>query len=208
MDGGGVYSTAGSVRSCAPAPISFLYPGFLPKTSSKAEPEPYSARTSSARASPGCKRNVPSVSGTAFFSASAPCPSAASAVEDSAFSGTAGGASSGGRGCGTASRDAARRTASSPAARPCPAVPAVSAFSASGSQPSTPDTTASSRACASSFTASGIQRYPPATQINANATTSQRPHRFSTSLPLRATCAHTIRPVTVVRLPTSRASSI
>ena len=66
---------------------SFPYPGLLPKASSKADPEPYNARTSSARASPGRKRNAPAYQGVRPFPYPVPCPTATSAISGSASSG-------------------------------------------------------------------------------------------------------------------------
>ena len=57
----------GKRRLLRPGVKSLTYPGLLPKASSKAEPEPYNARTSSARASPGRKRNAPAYQGARPF---------------------------------------------------------------------------------------------------------------------------------------------
>lgn len=78
----------GKRRLLRPGVKSFQYPGFLPKASSKADPEPYNARTSSARASPGRKRNAAAYQGTRPFPYPVPCPPATSAISGSASSGT------------------------------------------------------------------------------------------------------------------------
>ena len=78
----------GKRRLLRPGVKSFPYPGFLPKASSKADPEPYNARTSSARASPGRKRNAAAYQGTRPFPYPVPCPPATSAISGSASSGT------------------------------------------------------------------------------------------------------------------------
>ena len=82
------YTLRRESRLLRPGVKSFPYPGFLPKASSKAEPEPYNARTSSARASPGRKRNAPAYQGTRPFPYPVPCPPATSAISGSASSGT------------------------------------------------------------------------------------------------------------------------
>lgn len=78
----------GKRRLLRPGVKSFPYPGVLPKASSKADPEPYNARTSSARASPGRKRNAAAYQGTRPFPYPVPCPPATSAISGSASSGT------------------------------------------------------------------------------------------------------------------------
>lgn len=78
----------GKRRLLRPGVKSLTYPGLLPKASSKAEPEPYNARTSSARASPGRKRNAPAYQGARPFPYPVPCPPATSAISGSASSGT------------------------------------------------------------------------------------------------------------------------
>lgn len=87
MDGGGIYATAGKSAPAARRQIVSVS-GVLPKASSKAEPEPYNARTSSARASPGRKRNAAAYQGTRPFPYPVPCPPATSAISGSASSGT------------------------------------------------------------------------------------------------------------------------
>ena len=81
------YTLLRESRLLRPGVKSFPYPGLLPKASSKADPEPYNARTSSARASPGRKRNAPAYQGVRPFPYPVPCPTATSAISGSASSG-------------------------------------------------------------------------------------------------------------------------
>lgn len=167
----------GKRRLLRPGVKSFPYPGVLPKASSKADPEPYNARTSSARASPGRKRNAAAYQGTRPFPYPVPCPPATSAISGSASSGT------------TAASPKMRLEERLPATRHAVRhrswLPALVRHAPGGIRlplrqpPGTPDTTGSRRVCAPAFTVSGIRRHPPAARINANTMTSQPPQRFS-----------------------------